>query len=187
MADNPTHCLDCIHCEQPKPQFSHWVSQCEYACNAGRILKQITSIEPDLSEVTHMVCAIDKSGTFAQYSHTAARKNIRCVGAEYLAADFTCQPCKVSTPPFSQLNDTWQWSLASCKWECHSDRLLYIDIVGAKHCLTWQAFQSSILRRSSAFNVRFTPIQHVIPRLAMPEIFVCMMVLTICVCLQMWL
>jgi len=132
-----------------------------------------------------MVCDIDKSGTAMQLAHTATRKNIRCVGAEYLAADYTCQPCTVATPPVSQLNITWKWSLLSCKWECNSDRLLYNDIVGAKHCLTWQAFQASILQRSNAFNVRFSTIQHVIPRLSSAEILCCIIVLAVCMSLQM--
>jgi hypothetical protein len=186
LADDPRYCDDCVPCPS-KPPYSQWITGCEYKCVNGRILQRVSIVDDMGTESEQSVCAVDHSGLFAQYSHTAERKIIRCSGAEYLAMDYTCKPCTVSTPPLVQLNNTWQWLFASCKWECTSDRLLYTDIVGAKHCLTWQTFQASVLTRANAFNVRFSTIQHVVPRLSMAEILCCMVVLTVCVCLQLWI
>ena len=186
LSPNPTHCKDCTACATNKPQFAHWVYQCEYACNVGYVLKTVTTVQEDGSETQQDKCVVEKSGLFMAHANVAERKNVRCTGAEFLGPDYTCQPCTVSTPPLSQLNSTWNWLLKSCQWECKADRLLYSDIVNAKHCLTWQAFQDTAVARQNTFNVRFSVIQHVVPRLSMHEILCCMLVLTVCVSLQVW-
>ena len=182
----PTHCEDCTACATHLPQYSYWVYGCEYACNVGYVLKTVTTVEDDGSETQQDQCVVEKSGLFMAHANVAERKNVRCTGAEFLGPDYTCKPCTVSTPPLSQLDSTWNWLLKSCQWECKADRLLYSDIVNAKHCLTWQAFQATAVARQNTFNVRFSVIQHVVPRLSMHEILCCMLVLTVCVSLQVW-
>jgi hypothetical protein len=186
LAASPTHCSDCVACAVTKPLYAHWVFDCEYACNVGRIFQVVTDVHEDGTELTRTVCAVDKSGFFTASHNVAGRKNVRCVGSEVLGPDYQCRPCTVVTPPLKQLNSTWNWLLSSCQWECKQDRLLYIDIVNAKHCLTWTAFQSTVLARQDAFNVRFSVVQHVVPRLSMNEILCCMAVLSVCVGLQVW-
>ena len=182
----PTHCKDCAACATHLPQYSHWVYQCEYACNVGYMPMTVTHVHEDDSETQQEQCVVEKSGLFMAHANVAERKNVRCTGAEFLGPDYTCKPCTVSTPPLSQLHSTWSWLPKSCQWECKADRLLYSDIINAKHCLTWQAFQATVVARQNTFNVRFSVIQHVVPRLSMHEILCCMLVLSVCVSLQVW-
>ena len=186
LSTTPTHCQDCAACATHLPQYSYWVYECEYACNVGYVLKTITTVAADDSQTQQDKCVVEKSGLFMAHANVAERKNVRCTGKEFLGPDYTCQPCTVSTPPQSQLGLTWNWLLKSCQWECKADRLLYSDIINAKHCLDWQAFQATAVARQNTFNVRFSVIQHVVPRLSMHEILCCMLVLSVCVSLQVW-
>ena len=204
IAQEPTHCEDCITCDESLPSHATWVQGCDYTCDANRELARVSSAHSSsesssaaateydadaavASDAFVYACVPETSGVVAVMSSQTARiRDIVCTADHYLDNEYNCVPCTVRTPPAAQVHKSWQWTTHSCVWECVPLRLRYIDKLGQVHCLLWDQYKDAVLSRGAEWERKFTTIQHVVEHVNLLELCAFVLVVVVSVVYQVF-
>lgn len=187
IATPRTHCRDCAPCPA-KPANAEWTGpdgSCSWSCLGDTVVF--------VSAANETLCRQSRAASVYNDSLAASAPlatRLLCGAREYLDARYQCQSCvgRVPTPPAAEENHTWFWAAnaTACQWECLRGYVLFVDRVGARHCLTWEQYHSTALvglttaRVDRQFAKRFARIETRQERLAALDLVQLAAVLVTC-------